>query len=59
MRSGSKPVLGLHAAGEEVVILIWIAWFSVAWQEELVPGTCCATARRATSLVALGGGGNV
>ena len=45
-KSGSKPVLGLYAAGEEVVILFWIAWFSAAWQEELVPGTCWATARR-------------
>ena len=23
-------------------LTVSIAWFSAAWQEELVPGTCCA-----------------
>ena len=56
---GLEASSGPPSAGEEVVILFWIVWFSATWQEELVPGTCWATARRATSLAALAGGGNV
>ena len=28
------------ASTDRVAILFWIEWFSAAWQEELVPGTC-------------------
>ena len=31
------------ATTDWVAILFWIAWFSAAWQEQLVPGACWAT----------------